>query len=163
MWSFIWNNSYYYTLLYYLLLFILCRVTASPISKKIHGLPSHQKKTTNSNNKQTMKHSHDSSQQKTVDCTCTIMSISDISRFACTDVWSVCVITRSVYVTFVRSCFAFISICHTITKERREKVKNISAKHIIILASITAQYELWNLQKHLNLFVASWRYVISFS
>ena len=48
-------------------------------------------------------------------------------------------------------------------KEKREKVKNISAKHISILASITAQYELWNLQKHLNLFVASWRYVISFS
>ena len=46
-----------------------------------------------------------------IDCTCTIVSISSISRFACANVWSVCIITNSIYVTFARVCSAFVNIC----------------------------------------------------
>ena len=56
-----------------------------------------------------------------IDCTCTIASISSISRFACAIVWLVGVITSSVYVTFARICFAFVNIC----QKRWEKEKRI--------------------------------------
>ena len=58
-----------------------------------------------------------------IDCTCTVASISSISRFACANMWSVRVITSSIYVTFVRVRFAFVNICQK--KEKKEKrVKN---------------------------------------
>ena len=55
-----------------------------------------------------------------IDCTCTVASISSISRFACANVWSVRVVTKSIYVTFVGICFAFVNICQK-KKEKREK------------------------------------------
>ena len=55
-----------------------------------------------------------------IDCTCTVASISSISRFACANVWSVLVVTKSIYVTFVGICFAFVNICQK-KKEKREK------------------------------------------
>ena len=36
-----------------------------------------------------------------IDCTCTVVSISSISSFACANVWSVRVFTSSIYVTFI--------------------------------------------------------------
>ena len=48
-----------------------------------------------------------------IDCTCTIASISSVSRFACAIVWLVGVITRI--------CFAFVNIC----QKRREEEKRI--------------------------------------
>ena len=53
-----------------------------------------------------------------IDCTCTVASISSISRFAYANVWSVCVFTSSIYVTFVEVCFAFVNI---FKKKKREK------------------------------------------
>ena len=53
-----------------------------------------------------------------IDCTCTVKSISSISRFACANVWSVRVLTKSIYMTFVGICFAFVNICQ---KEKRMK------------------------------------------
>ena len=54
-----------------------------------------------------------------IDCTCTVVSISSISRFACANVWSAHVVTSSIDVTFVGVCFAFVNICQK--KEKREK------------------------------------------
>ena len=54
-----------------------------------------------------------------IDCTCTVASISSISRFACANVWSVRVVTKSIYVTFVGICFAFVNICQK--KKNKEK------------------------------------------
>ena len=54
-----------------------------------------------------------------IDCTCTIASISSISRFACANVWSMRVVTKSIYVTFVGICFAFVNNCQK--KKRKEK------------------------------------------
>ena len=56
-----------------------------------------------------------------IDCTCTVASISSISRFACANVWSVRVVTKSIYVAFVGICFAFVNICQKKKKEKREK------------------------------------------
>ena len=56
-----------------------------------------------------------------IDFTCTIASISSISRFAYAIVWLVWVIISSVYVTFARICFAFVNIC----QKKREKEKRI--------------------------------------
>ena len=56
-----------------------------------------------------------------IECTCTIASISSISRFACAIVWLIWVFTSSVYVTFARICFAFVNIC----QKKREKEKRI--------------------------------------
>ena len=53
-----------------------------------------------------------------IDCTCTVKTISSISRFACANVWSVRVLTKSIYMTFVGICFAFVNICQ---KEKRMK------------------------------------------
>ena len=64
----------------------------------------------------------------TINCTCTIPSISDISRLACAHVWSVCVITRSVNVAFLRSCFALVRICREnqqISQRKEEKYNEI--------------------------------------
>ena len=58
-----------------------------------------------------------------IDCTCTIASISSIARFAFANVWSVCVVTDSVYLTFAGICFAFVNICQK--REKREKNKKI--------------------------------------
>ena len=57
-----------------------------------------------------------------IDCTCTVASISSISRFACANVWSVRVATSGIYVTFVGVCFTFVNICQK--KEKREKNEN---------------------------------------
>ena len=51
--------------------------------------------------------------------TCTIMPISDKSRFAYAHVWSVCVITRSLLVTFANECLTFI--CRKIRKKEGPK------------------------------------------
>ena len=56
-----------------------------------------------------------------IDCTCTVASISSISRFACANVWSVRVVTKSIYVTFVGICFAFVNICQKKNKEKKRK------------------------------------------
>ena len=56
-----------------------------------------------------------------IDCTCTVVSISSISRFACANVWSVRVVTKSIYVKFVGICFAFVNIGQKKNKEKREK------------------------------------------
>ena len=70
---------------------------------------------------------------QTVDCTCTIMSISDKSRLTWAGIWSVCVITRSLFVAFVRVCFAFINICRKI--RNKKKMNKISAKDITVSVS----------------------------
>ena len=54
-----------------------------------------------------------------IDCTCTVASISSISRFAYANVWSVCVVTSSIYMTFVGVCFAFVNIFQK--KKKKEK------------------------------------------
>ena len=56
-----------------------------------------------------------------IDCTYTVASISSISRFACANVWSVRVVTKSIYMTFVGICFAFVNICQKKNAEGREK------------------------------------------
>ena len=56
-----------------------------------------------------------------IDSTCTVASIFSISRFACANVWSVRVVTKSIYVTFVGICFAFVNICQKKKKRKREK------------------------------------------
>ena len=56
-----------------------------------------------------------------IDCTCTVASISSISRFACANVWSVRVLTKSIYVTFVGVCEAFVNICQKKTLRRKRK------------------------------------------
>ena len=58
---------------------------------------------------------------KTIDGTCTIPPISDISKFACAHVWSACVITHSLIVTFAGGCLTFINICRKIKKKQRKK------------------------------------------
>ena len=50
------------------------------------------------------------------------MSISIISRFACTNVWFVCVFTNSICVTFTGVCFAFVNICHTKKGEKEKRM-----------------------------------------
>ena len=45
-----------------------------------------------------------------INFTCTVVSISSISRFACANVWSVRVLIKSIYVSFVGVCFAFVNI-----------------------------------------------------
>ena len=59
-----------------------------------------------------------------IDCTCTVASISSISRFACANVWSVRVVTKSIYVTFVGICFAFVNICQKKKKKKEKRIKN---------------------------------------
>ena len=54
-----------------------------------------------------------------IDCTCTVASISGISRFAWANMWSVRVFTSDIYVTFVGVRFAFVNICQK--KEKKEK------------------------------------------
>ena len=53
--------------------------------------------------------------------TWTIMPISDKSRFAYAHVWSVCVITRSLLVTFANECLTFI--CRKIRKKEGPQKK----------------------------------------
>ena len=55
-----------------------------------------------------------------INFTCTVASISSISRFACANVGSVRVVTTSIYVTFVGVCFAFVNIFQK--KEKKRKV-----------------------------------------
>ena len=55
-----------------------------------------------------------------INFTCTVASISSISRFACANVWSVLVLTMSIYVTFVGVCFAFVNIFQKKEKKRKE-------------------------------------------
>ena len=66
--------------------------------------------------------------------TCTIMPISDKSRFAYAHVWSVCVITRSLLVTFANECLTFI--CRKIRKKEGPQQKNMNKYQLQI-------YEFW--------------------
>ena len=59
-----------------------------------------------------------------IDSTCTVASISSISRFACANVWSMRVVTKSIYVTFVGICFAFVNICQRKKKRKEKREKN---------------------------------------
>ena len=63
--------------------------------------------------------------RQNIECTCTILSISSISRFACANVWSVCVVTNSIYVTFTGVCFACVDICQKRKKGKKEKILKI--------------------------------------
>ena len=56
-------------------------------------------------------------------CTCTMASISNISRFACANVWSACVVTSSIYVAFAWICFAFVNICQKRKKKEKKRKK----------------------------------------
>ena len=56
-------------------------------------------------------------------CTCTMASISNISRFACANVWSACVVTSSIYVAFAWICFAFVNICQKRKKKEKKEKK----------------------------------------
>ena len=58
-----------------------------------------------------------------IDCTCTVVSICSISRFACANVWSVRVVTSSIDVTFVGVCFAFVNICQK-KRKKEKRMKN---------------------------------------
>ena len=58
-----------------------------------------------------------------IDCTCTVASISSISRFACANVWSVRVLTKSIYVTFVGVCEAFVNICQKNIEKKEKRMK----------------------------------------
>ena len=55
-----------------------------------------------------------------INFTYTVASISSISRFACANVWSVRVLTKSIYVTFVGVCFAFVNTFQKKEKKRKE-------------------------------------------
>ena len=66
-----------------------------------------------------------------IDCTCTVASISSISRFARANVWSMRVVTKSINVTF-GICFAFVNICQ---KKRKEKKKEKRMKNGIFFYS----------------------------
>ena len=59
-----------------------------------------------------------------IDCTYTAASISSISRFACANVWSVRVVTKSIYMTFVGICFAFVNICQKKMQKEEKRMKN---------------------------------------
>ena len=59
--------------------------------------------------------------RQNIECTCTVFPISSISRFARANVWSVCVVTNSIYVTFAGVCFAFVDICQKRKKGKIEK------------------------------------------
>ena len=63
--------------------------------------------------------------------TCAIMPISDKSRFAYAHVWSVCVITRSLLVTFANECLTVI--CRKIRKkegpQKKKKWININYRY----------------------------------
>ena len=59
-----------------------------------------------------------------IECTCTTASISNISRFAWANVWSVCVIASRVYVAFARVCYAFVNIFQNKRKKKEKRMKN---------------------------------------
>ena len=86
---------------------------------------------------------------QTVDCTCTILSISDKSRFTSTHIWSTCIITRSLLVASARACAAFINIYRKIRKKEIKKMNKISAKEkkISILVSIKEPWDPGSSQK----------------
>ena len=58
-----------------------------------------------------------------INFTCKVASISSISRFACANVWSVRVLTMSIYVTFVGVCFAFVNIFQK-KRKKEKRIKN---------------------------------------
>ena len=84
---------------------------------------------------------------QTVDCTCTILSISDKSRFTSTHIWSTCIITRGLLVASARACAAFINIYRKIRKKEIKKMNQISAKDISILVSIKEPWDPGSPQK----------------
>ena len=85
---------------------------------------------------------------QTVDCTCTILSISDKSRFTSAHIWSTCIIIRSLLVASARACAALINIYHKIRKkEIKKKMNKISAKDISILISIKEPWDPGSSQK----------------
>ena len=67
-------------------------------------------------------------------CTCTMASISNISRFACANVWSACVFTSSIYVAFAWICFAFVNICQK-RKKNKKREKNEKWERVFIQES----------------------------
>ena len=91
---------------------------------------------------------------KTVDCTCTILSISDKSMFTFAHVWSVCVITCSLLLAFARDYFALISICRKIRKKYRKKWIKYQLKSRAVLFPSKSHMN-WEIRKNLNLFEAS--------
>ena len=66
-----------------------------------------------------------------INFTCTVASISSISRFACANVWSVRVLTKSIYVTFVGVCFAFVNIFRK--KEKKKKGKELKMGFVFFI------------------------------
>ena len=84
---------------------------------------------------------------QTVYCTCTILSISDKSRFTSTHIWSTCIITRSLLVASARACAAFINIYRKIRKKEIKNMNKISAKDISILVSIKEPWDPGSTQK----------------
>ena len=94
---------------------------------------------------------------ETVNCTCTILSISNKSRFTWAEIWSVCVITRSPLVAFVRVCFAFINICRKI--RNKKKMNKISARESKQFAKTSISLQLFvlsgSLVEHFNYAIIS--------
>ena len=86
-----------------------------------------------------------------VHCTCTILSISDKSRFTSTHIWSVCIITRSLLVAFARAYAAFINIYRKIRKKEIKKMNKISAKDILVSIK---DHGILGVRKNLNFFEA---------
>ena len=87
--------------------------------------------------------------------TCTIMPISDKSRFACAHVWPVCVITSSLLVAFANECFAFISICCKVRKKQGKKYTNKISTKDISVCFLSKSHRNSAIHKSLNLFVIS--------
>ena len=73
-----------------------------------------------------------------IECTCTTASISNISRFAWANVWSVCVIASRVYVAFARVCYAFVNIFQN---KRKKREKNEKWDLVFIQESYKYMYE----------------------
>ena len=111
-------------------------VTASPfVKKKLNlGFPRYRKKRTKfivivTKNLKTF---------EIIKCTCTSASISNISRFAWANVWSVCVIASRVYVAFARVCYAFVNIFQN---KRKNREKNEKWDLVFIEESYKYMYE----------------------
>ena len=93
---------------------------------------------------------------ETVNCTCTILSISNKSRFTWAEIWSVCVITRSPFVAFVRVCFAFINICRKFAKTSISLQLFVLSGSLVghfncaIISEFSLQFLYWVINIHMN-------------
>ena len=91
--------------------------------------------------------------------TCTTMPISDKSGFAYAHVWSVCVITRSLLVTFANECLTFI--CRKIRKKEGPKKNtwiniNYRYKHFDFYQTAIGTQQLSNSRKPQFILVVLW-------